>query len=87
MPSLDWLFNSLRSAGTNVRLDFSLSWGKSGNPASSMGLFVATFDFNEESRDSILDLDKSHLNPKTFIAIYDYVTMLLLRYSAFYGKQ
>ena len=49
-----------------------------------MRLFVAIIDFSEGSRDSILDLDKFHLNPKTFIAINDLVTMLPLRYSAFY---
>ena len=49
-----------------------------------MRLFVAIIDFSEGSRDSILNLDKSHFNPKTFIAINDLVTMLLLRYSAFY---
>ena len=49
-----------------------------------MRLFVAIIDFGEASRESILDLDNSHLNPNTFIAINDLVTMLLLRYFAFY---
>ena len=49
-----------------------------------MRLFVATIDFSEGSRDSILDLDKFHFNPKTFIAIHDLATMLSLQYSAFY---
>ena len=52
-----------------------------------MRLFIATFDFNEGSRDSILHFAKSHLNPKTFIAVHDFVTMLLLQYSAFYDKR
>ena len=30
----DWSFNSFRAAGTNGRLDFSLSWGTSRDPAS-----------------------------------------------------
>ena len=34
MPSLDRPFDSFRAAGTNGRLDFSLSWDKSCNPAS-----------------------------------------------------
>ena len=34
MPSLDRLFNGFRAAGTNGRLNFSLFWGNSGNPAS-----------------------------------------------------
>ena len=48
---------------------------------------MATFDFSEGSRDLILDLDKSQSNPKTFIAVHDLVTMLLLLYSAFYNRE
>ena len=35
MPSLGRSFNSFHEAGTNGRLDFNLSLGTSGNPASS----------------------------------------------------
>ena len=33
MPSLDRSFTSFLATDTNGRLDFSLSWGRSGNPA------------------------------------------------------
>ena len=37
MPSVGKSFDSFRAAGTNGRLDFSLSWGISGDPASGPG--------------------------------------------------
>ena len=50
MLGLDWSFNSFRAAGTNGRLDCSLSWGLSSDPASQQSKIWSGTTFSPLTR-------------------------------------